>query len=314
MLRKSDLCLSLQGFPAAHKQLLSFVFKTLFTRAQQYSVSFLQVSAANRPLKDLFGAKKGGKADSVVTGIKATSVKQAMEALLRFAPDSLDASDTLVLTATCVLGNGTKSRMHVTFGQAGGWKQSLKMGTGNLLFKLVQRCPCVRICDEARSDFVAEWRQLFPRSDLTELEQAQAKIAKLEEQLKESNRRIAIRENTIVNVVISTHPVFQGLADYPRREKRTFGEIDKENGLQNRGVVFHSSVADNAQPPTKTARSAKKPPQMLRSLSNSSGAVRVAKSGATPGRVSKSSATPGRTPGRTAGQTPGPPKTRSRIY
>ena len=297
---RTDSCLSLYSFNASQK-LVRGIFENMFESSQQCSLSFLSVNDSSLVVSDLFSTN-AGKNSSTVTGIKVSSAAQTMETLIRFAPSIIELDTTIVLTASRLAKDGTKQRMHMTFGGVGVWQAAVALSPEHLLSKLVSRCTCFRVATAATSDFAAEWRAMFPKSEARQLQEALRRVAQLEEQLAEAQRRMALRENTLINVLISTHSAFQGLSDYPRRQKPV---QDKENGLKNRGIEWDVSVTDKTAPAKSvSAMKAKKPQQMLRTLSTgNSGAVRVSR-------------TPGRTPGRTktAGQTPGAVKSKSRVF
>ncbi len=344
-----DICFSLAGSPRNDSVLgLSrFVIGLLFGPGQTlHSVSYLEVAASNDAVRDLFGSSGGAQ----VTGIRVTSASQTVDLLHQFAPAEISSGSNIVLTASRVV-EARKYRVHLTFGGPGVWEEAVVNGT-SMLAKLSSRCVCVRIANIPNSDFAKEWRRLYPQSvaaavttaaashaashsvDAETLRNALARIAELEDELAETKRKLQIRENTLVNVLIGSHPAFQDLADYPRRAG--VGVVDKENGRSNNHVEFHSSVpleTSGLAQPSSTKKHAT--PAMLRKLSSTSasggGAVRVAKAvtpsatktdskSATPSATKKSTSilapvTSGSKPGvKKPVATPGPPKSRSRVF
>jgi hypothetical protein len=344
--QKEDFCFSFPGYPCIemNASISSFIIDQMFgSLHSQHSVSFLNVSAASEAVGDLFGSSGG---TSAVTGIRVTSAKQTFDLLQQFGPKEIEAGCNVVLTASRMVG-GKKLRIHLTFGGSGAWEEAITSGV-SLLSKLAARCICFRIANLGMSDFAQEWRRLFPGVPRTnvvsscsldgeQLRNALARVAELEQELEETRRRLLIRENTLVNVLIGSHPAFLDLADYPRRHN---GATDKENGAANR-VVFHSSVKEDSAAAVALPSSSKKVPTMQRTLSLTSaavgGAVRVAATKpTTPGpapapasAVKSKAATPGMTrktsiatnasasaiPGKKKPlATPGPGKTRSRVF
>ncbi len=327
--RQQDVCFSILGAPGcdgASVALVAHVLGQLLgTGHLQHSVSFLLVKGASDGVRDLFS---GGGAATSVTGVKVTTATQVQDLLQRFAPDSVADGECLVLSISRVIGT-SKTRVHITFDGEGVWEQALQRAAG-LLSKLAGGSQCVRIiCNGMQNDEAKEWRRLFPLTRMPSsqqkpgkenaLEVALARIRELEEELAEANKRIQLREHTLVNVLIGSHPAFQDLADYPRR-KTAEGAADAKENKVNR-VEFHSSVVDNTAM-TPLLPSSSKKPALTRSLSIASaggGAVRVARmpSIPAPAPVSKHAAkerpvkTPG--PGR-AGVTPGTSKTKSRVF
>lgn len=337
-----DLCFSFASSPRTDSNLsiCQFLIGQLFGAVHsQHSVSYLEVKASHESVRDLFGSPGGTQA---VTGIRVTGAVQTVDLLQQFAPARIEPGTNVVLTVSRLVG-GKKLRIHLTFGDAGAWEEAVVNGT-SLLAKLSARCVCVRIASlmPVGQSFAQEWRRMFPAAptvpvpvaatvlnNTEALQKAEARIAELEEELNEANRKLTIRENTLVNVLIGSHPAFHDLADYPRRNPIAAGSVapDKENGRSNH-VEFHSSVPQETSGlalPSSTKKHA--PPSMMRTLSSASasggGAVRVAKV-ATPSATRKASVTmaaaplsankPGVQQKKKPIATPGPGKTRSRVF
>ena len=232
-----------------------------------------------------------------------------------------------------VITENTKGKLYLTFGGTGVWLKAVENKVG-LLYKMSQQCEMlVRLVPSVSQHpdmaFVKEWHSLQRslqqgeqqqsdeggtielkeedyegceedededvqalKKDLAltkgELRAANERIAFLEE-------RIALRENTLINVLIGSHPAFEGLADYPKRRKRSG---DKENKVDFNAAPMVLTYTPHLGPQQKT---------MSRTLSSTQGkAVRVAASSQA-SKKKKQIAAPGQTPGARV-------KTRSRVF
>lgn len=265
------------------------------------------------------------RSNNSVTGIKPISATQAAETLVRYCPQTVPSNSLICVTIKVETTKKTKGRVYLTFGNAGVWEKAVNDEIG-LLYRISEQCKVLhRLVNVSNPDmsFIKEWHN-FQRSeqkegtdeeeDLTleineedydedqedeedrvdlrrqlalaqsELKVAKDKIAYLEE-------RIALRENTLVNVLIGSHPAFEGLDDYPKRRKLS---KDKENKVDFNVIPKIQTYTPAASTTNKT---------LSRTLSSQGKAVRVATSAT---KKKKQVAAPGQTPGNRC-------KTKSRL-
>ncbi len=224
---QGDVALALDG--AASLDVASRAVERLFARARAggsstFTVSLVRIRGAAGAPEDLLGHKQG-----VISGVPVSCAADAHShwRLSRFLARTGTGSGSDGLAHADVVATVTVrpqlQRLHlVRFFSPGLWSSR-----GGLPERLRDKCRCVLVTSDGDgpTTLSKEWRNLFelPAQEVAavdasgglaaDLRAARARIAQLEEQLEHAQDQLALRENTLINVLLGSHPAFEGLSD-----------------------------------------------------------------------------------------------------
>lgn len=216
--------------------------------ASAFTVSLVQIRRGVEEPEDLLGSRLGS-----ISGISVHSVQEACDAMhVRSMGPDMVASLTIRPLLT---------RVHVVCVHTPGlWTNAV-----GLPARLQARCQAIMLLGHVASAALEdEWLVVHGQQPAcierptavasteanAELIAARRRIAALELELHEAKERIALRENTLVNILLGSHPAFSGLDDTvaARSVKKTRQSArDKENDGANT-VSFAGSACAIAAP------------------------------------------------------------------